>query len=647
MSQAEVEGGTRAGAGQVTNHRAARRPPGAGRPAFARRRSVLIVALVLIVAQLAWKAHLLSGQYFRADDFRDLDLAIEHPLNWAYLSYNWAGHLIIGPRAAAWILVRTSLYNWGLASAFTLAFTLAADLACYRALRVLFGEGPRILIPLTFYLLTPLAAADLGWWSAAMEAVPLQLAIFMAVTAHVHYVRAGRRRHLAAAGFWLGFGLIFSAKALVLPVILFVLTAGFLIERRSSRAGAATALKGFWRAWVVYAGLAACYAVILASALRTAVPLPRAPLPSGGVPAFAGNVLKESLLPSVFGGPWLWHQLPGSSLAVAAPPPFLAWLCVVLAVVIAALMVIMRRAALLAWLALAIWVFAADFVPLFLGRIVSISPALLGLDPGYAADVAAVLVICVGLACWPVVAGHPAARQPQRRVLATFPRPVRRVIAGLAAVVVVSSVWSVRQLESTIGGTTARSYIANATEAMRLAPRGTLVYDRPVPAALVPRAFGPYSRTAKVIGDLAIGKMHWISKLSGNIDKVYWVGADGQLHQVWVGPTSSLTRPKAAGCWPERRGQVVVRFPAATPSSTSIIRIGYLAGASSPAAVTVIYGASARPLRILPGLHSAFLPESGGRVNSIKLAGLGASHICVGDAEAGQVESSPFAEPIQ
>ncbi len=634
----------------MTAYRAGKPPPGAGKPAgFARRRSVLIVALALIVVQLAWKAHLLSGLYFRVDDLRNLDLAIEHPLSWTYLSDLRAGHPSIGLRALAWLLVRTSPYNWGLASALTLAFTFAADLACYRALRVLFGEGPRLLIPLAFYLITPLAISDLGWWSSATEVVPLQLAIFMTVTAHMHYVRTGRGRHLAAAGIWLGFGLIFSEKALVLPVLVFVLTAGFLIERQSLRAGVVTAFKGFWRAWVVYLGLAACYAVIWVSAPSTSIPQPQAPPSGSGVLAFIGDLLKEALLPGVFGGPWLWHQVPGRSFAVAAPPQFLAWLCVVLAVVVVAVTVITRRAARLAWVTLAIWVVAADFVPLFPGWFISVPPVLRGFDPGYGADAAAVLALCIGLAFWPVAARYPAARQarPRGNVLTTFPRPVRTAIAGLAALVVVSSIWSVQQLETATSGATARSYVANAAEAVQLAPRGTLVYDTPVPAALVPPVFGPYSKSAKVIGDLAIGKLHWIKRLSGNIDKLYWIGADGQLDPVWVGPTSSLTRPKADGCWPQRHGQIVVRFPVATSAFTSIIRIGYLAGASSPAAVTVTYGDSAKPLRILPGLHSAFLPESGGHVNSIRLAGLGASRICVGDAEAGQVESSPFAEPIQ
>src|SRR5215469_12685534 len=202
------------------------------------KRIVMLIAVALIAAQLIWKAQLLHGLYFVRDDFHDLDLAIERPLTWSYLTYIWDGHLIMGLRLVAWLLVRVSLYNWGLASAVTLAFTAAASLACYRALRTLFGDGPRILIPLIFYLLTPLTIATFAWWSSAMESVPLQLAIFMALTSHVLYVRTAKTKHLLAAGFWVAFGLIFFEKALVLPALLFVLTAGFLIARRNLLHGA-------------------------------------------------------------------------------------------------------------------------------------------------------------------------------------------------------------------------------------------------------------------------------------------------------------------------------------------------------------------------------------------------------------------------
>src|SRR5262245_66675934 len=86
-----------------------------------RNNRVLVAAIVLIVVEIAWKAQFLSHLYFRQDDFHDLDLARESSFSWQYVTYIGAGHLIIGLRVIAWLMVQTSLYHWGLASAISLA----------------------------------------------------------------------------------------------------------------------------------------------------------------------------------------------------------------------------------------------------------------------------------------------------------------------------------------------------------------------------------------------------------------------------------------------------------------------------------------------------------------------------------------------
>jgi hypothetical protein len=608
---------------------------------WGRERAVMLVALLLIVAQLIWRAQLLHGLYFVRDDFHDLDLAIEHPLTWSYLTYIWDGHLIIGLRLVAWLLVRTSLYNWGLASAVTLAFTAAASLACYRMLRTLFGDSPRILIPLLFYLLTPLTIATFAWWSSAMESVPLQLAIFMAVTSHVLYIRTARTKHLVAAGFWVAFGLIFFEKALVLPVLLFVLTAGFFITRGNLLDGARLALRQYWRAWALYLGLMVCYAVVLGIALHSSISQPQAPQAAGGIAALIGDLLKDSFLPGAFGGPWQWYP---TFFVIAGAPQGLQWLSVVAAVIVIAVSVLMRKTAWLAWATLAGWILTADVAPLIIGRIGTILPALLGLDIRYVADAAPVAAICIGLAFWPVA--RVGSTQPSRPPQAVPAQPLRLVAAGLVGLFVLGSIWSVQQLGNTISGAQARSYIANATEAVSLAPNGTEVYDWPVPDSIVPAVFGHYSHTSAVIGDLANGKLHFLTKLRGTIDNLTWFGADGKLYPVFVGPTSSILRPKGRPCWPERNGRIVVRFASPTSAYTWILRFGYLLGPSTSAVISVRYGDAVKYLTVVPGIHAAFLPETGGDVTKITIGGLGPTPMCVGDAEAGNIISSPFSKPI-
>src|SRR5262249_7060314 len=161
--------------------------------AWLQRHQVALGGFVLIAAQLAWKAQILSHLYFTQDDFYNLDLASQSPLSWHYLTYVGIGHLMIGPRAIIWAVARISLYDWGLAASVVIVLQACSSLAALRLLRTLFGPRPVILIPLLVYLISPLAVPDLGWWSAALESVTLQLAIFMALNAHVLYLRTGRR----------------------------------------------------------------------------------------------------------------------------------------------------------------------------------------------------------------------------------------------------------------------------------------------------------------------------------------------------------------------------------------------------------------------------------------------------------------------
>jgi hypothetical protein len=86
------------------------------------RRPVLVIAIALIAAQVAWRAEFLSRMYFYRQDFFNLDFAIRSPFSWHYLTYVGTGHLMIGERAIIWVLARASLYSWGLASAVSLAF---------------------------------------------------------------------------------------------------------------------------------------------------------------------------------------------------------------------------------------------------------------------------------------------------------------------------------------------------------------------------------------------------------------------------------------------------------------------------------------------------------------------------------------------
>ena len=604
-----------------------------------RQHQILLTGLIMIAAQLAWKAQLLTQLYFTQDDFYNLDLAIQSPLNWHYLTFVGIGHLMIGPRVIIWVLARISLYNWGLAASVVFVLLACSSFAALRLLRTLFGDRPMILVALAVYLLTPLTVPDLGWWSAAMESVPLQLAIFMALNAHVWYVRSGRARHLVAAVAWVGFGLAFFEKALVLPVVLFAITAAFFAGRSSWLEGARLVLARYWRAWLAYAVLAAGYAVLLLVSLGTSASQPQLPSSPGAALTFAWAMVKDSLLPGAIGGPWQWLPNFGGLPSLAAPPAGLTWLALIIAILVVGASIWRRKIAWRAWAILAVWVAAADMLPVILGRLNGWDPMLHALETHYLADAVPILIVCMALAITPLTKqADESGVVSQRRPEVAAPQAWRAVAIALFGVFVFGSIWSVQAYENVTTGIVANFFVSNAEQAIMLAPPGTQVVDWPVPAGIMSPLFGRSANASMVIGDLARGKLkgklRWVTHPAGTIDGLQMFGTDGKLYLAKVFGEVSEPRSAKQGCWPDRHGRIVVRFAAPTSIDSWELRIGYIWGSAAPGFMTVQYGNTVQALGVTHGLHSAYLPISGS-VSSIVIAGLSSPEMCIGDVEAG------------
>jgi hypothetical protein len=625
-----------------------------------RDHAVVVFGLLIIVAEVIWKGQFLSRMYFSQDDYVNLDIAIKSRFNWHYLSLTGAGHFYPGLRAVTWILARTSLYNWGLDAGLALVLVALASLAALRLLRTLFGDRPAILIPLGLYALTPLTVPDLGWWWCAMESLPFQLAIFMGLNAHVNYVRTSRLRHLFAAVIWLMIGLLFFEKAIVLAPLMFAITAAFLMGPGSWLGGAFATLRRHWRAWVIYGVVTGGYVVLLIQALRASGQQVHAPNSLAAAGGFAWTIVKDTLTTGALGGPWRWLPLADQQYALAAPPTATIVFSGLVAVAVLGVSIWRRFTAWRAWAALIGWVVCADIVPVVFGRLYAGLQGVLGLETRYLADAACVLAICVSLAFLPVTETEASeARAPARQrssvghrasVATAYEQNLRYAAAALAAVFLVSSVWSVHSYENdTPGGLAAKSYIANVKRAVKLAPRGTIVLDQYMPQRLVEGLFGRHEAIeSTVIGDLEQGKLagkfRWITKPGGTIDGLRIFGSDGKLYPAVISGVYSVQR-KGTGfkaCWPSRKGRVVVWLQNTTNAYDWMLHIAYIWG-SSATTVTLRYGNVLHQLAVAPGTHSAYLSVSGD-VQRFAVIGLGATGLCITTAEAGQLV--PFGPPI-
>lgn len=607
--------------------------------AWARNRGILIFGLTLIAAQLIWKSVFIGSYFFWQDDFHFTELALGHPLTWSYLTYVGAGHLFPGVYAIVWAVARIALYNWAFASAITVIMLAAAGLAALRLLRTLFGDRPAILVLLLIYLLCPLTMLDDRWWSTAIESLPLQIAVFMALNAQVHYVRTDRFRHAIAAAAWLVVGLIFFEKALILPLVLLGVTAAFLMEGSWPRA-IGRCLARYWKSWLLQALILAAYVVVLTQSLHTSTAQPTFTGASQGF-SFTWELLKNTFVPGALGGPWQWLPTEDAQYAASAPPGMLAWLALIVAAVLILASIALRRYAWRAWLILAGWLIAADVTPVVLGRVEVLNAGALALQTRYVSDALPVLVVCLGLAFLPLT-GQPDIRR--RTVIPAGTQAGRLAAAGLVGAFAIGSVWSVQDLQATTSGLQTRIYIENAQAAVSEAPAGTVIEDSQVPATIMIGAFGANADTSRVIGPVEDGsaktRVRWTSTPHGTIDHLMVFGADGRLRLAAIyGQTSA---PPATGlrCQPATRGRVVATFGAPADRHSQVLRVAYLAdSAAGGADMAIRYGASTQRLAIEPGLHSAYLPIRGS-ATGVTISSPAIRGLCVGDVQAGIVVPS-------
>jgi hypothetical protein len=608
----------------------------------ARRHQVTLAALGLIIASLIWKGAFLSHFYFRQDDFDVIDQALKSGLTWKLLTTFHSGHLFPGVYLISWVLSRHALYSWAAGAGVELALIAGSSLAAWRLLRTLLGNRPALLIPLALYVLSPLPFQAYSWWIAGVEEIPLQIALFMSLDAHVRYVWTGRFRHAIAAAVWLAFGLFFFEKSAVIPLLLFAVTAGFLVPRRSLVVATWTAAVRFWRAWALYLIVLAAYLIMFLTSLSGSSQQPAQPASVHKAVVFGWGLLFRSFVPGVLGGPWQWSITPGGAVADAAAPSAASWAALVVVAGFIVASMLTRRRAWRGWAILAGWILVDDILPVMIGRL-ALFPgyaALLATQTRYVDDAAAVLAVVVALIFWPL-AGPPAVRDqsPARRRAFFASTSWRRAAVALTAVVAIGSVWTVSQYMSRTPDPT-RAYIADARAALAQQPGGTVILDSKVPGRVMIGAFGSHADTSVVLGPLSGRGQHldWVSQPTGNIAGLKMFGPDGRLYLAAIDGVTGQSHSEFADCLSPRKSRLVVPLPVRLGLGpfVQVLRIDYLADAAAAGTtVTVGYAGSAGQITLAPNAHNAYLPVTGSSPEVTLHATLRAGTFCFEKAVAG------------
>ena len=178
-----------------------------------------LVALALVIGQLAWRAVLLGRGYFTQDDFLMLTLGAQ-PLSLDLLMQDYSGHLFPGGFAIAWLHTHVAPLDWAVAVAEIVMLQLVASVLAWLVLCRLLPESWWRLPVLSTYLFCPLALWPVQWWAVAIQYLPVSIFLFLATWAMLHRLQEGSRWSgplvvLASAA-----GLMFQERAVLYPVVL-------------------------------------------------------------------------------------------------------------------------------------------------------------------------------------------------------------------------------------------------------------------------------------------------------------------------------------------------------------------------------------------------------------------------------------------
>jgi hypothetical protein len=515
----------------------------------------------------AWMA--LTG-YFGHDDFLVMYLAAHHgPFDPGYLFQDYNGHIAPGMFAVAWLSTALAPLSHVFAVLPLLAIQAAASILLWRVLTRCFGPNWTLLVPFAVYAFSPLILFPTLWWAYGIELLPLLLAMFGAINAHLTYLRTRSAKHLVITLVWTVVGMAFYEKAALFGAILFGVT--LMLGERVP-----------WRVWLAHAGVLAAYAILYVSLVTSRV---GDALPSTeSIVEFAGRAIVDTFLPSLFGGPWT-DPGPGTSGTITTPPLGLrvAVIALVAAVVLGAVLRTGKRAA-LAWLLLAAYLMV-DLALVVLTRLPEIGP-LIGTDPRYIADAVAVAVLC-GTFAWL----DPARPDGGLR---------RPVVLTLVTLLGISATFSFLQLAPGLRFDRSRQYVATAQAALAANP-SMVLYDVPVPPEIMVEWFGENGRSSRVIGLLAERP-----RFDQPTDEMYLLDANGSPKKITgikdpvVGRTGPIEK-----CGYPVGGQIVTIPLSGQVAGRQLLRMEYYTSSAGPVRIAV--GAAAQEVNFSQGLHELYV----------------------------------------
>ncbi|MFC4123593.1 hypothetical protein [Nocardia rhizosphaerae] len=644
-------------------------PPSRRRPLSGR--TVLLIAVALIGAQLVLRGWVAASGFFYWDDFILIGEVSRHPL-WSaeQLASSHDGHVMPLAFVLTWVVTAIAPLEWGVAAAVLVGVQLLASLAMLRLLVVLLGCRARLLGPLIFFLFVPLTVPAFAWWSAAVNALPLQIALAWVSADAVLLARTGRRRYAVSGAAVLAAALLFFEKAVVvLPVAVAVVA--LLAYVTGERVWVAVR-----RAAVLWA---AAGAVLLAwsAFFLLVIARPRGLSRPEHSTALLRQALSDGLVPTMAGGPWRWERWQPAT--PWADPPVAAVAVSWVALILFAAWMIRTRPRTGAVLACLTAYAVLTIAPVVVLRDGPGTAALLLRSIRYFADLA--VLAAIALALFPLAARRgksaaPVPRSPVHTVptddngrrhavertaafdgARTHPVPCadridggRATLAvdgagrasrlGTATTILACAIFLAGSVYSTITFThawepsPARTYVTGVRAALPAADAPLLPQEVPW-NVLNPLAF-PQNMTDHVFAPLAGPQTfaRWTPRLRMFTD-------DGALVDAQVWWNRAIVPGPAPGCGYRVPNGSAVRLPLDGPMQTRewTAQLNYLSDRDATIAVSFEGGAET-VAEVRAGLHTVFLRMLGGG-SALRVRALTPGvDLCVGTGPVGIVSHS-------
>ncbi|MFE3442820.1 hypothetical protein ACFXNW_07300 [Nocardia sp. NPDC059180] len=522
--------------------------------------------------------------YFYWDDLILIGRAGSEPL-WSpeLLLYDHDGHFMPAAFATAWLVTAIAPLTWAGPVVTMVVWQAAASVAVLRMLVVLLGPRRMLLVPLIFYLFCPLTLPAFSWWSAALNALPLQFALAWVIAEAVLLVRTGRRRYAVSGVAVLVVGLLFFEKSVVVPFVAFAVAvlARYVVGERGAvrkvaRRGAPL--------WIGSALVLGCWLV----AYLAVVDIATARSEPGDLPGLVYSATSLGVVPTLLGGPWGWERwLPAAPWAI--PPSAavaLSWI-VLAAIVVWSIRTRPRAAAV--WLTVAMYLTVA-LVPVALARGGPNTVDELMQSLRYLADMAVVLTAAFAL----MLCARP-------KVPEQMSRPRVAVVVAAVVAFTVSSSWSTL--------TYVRSWSAGGTETYLTtvaAELGTLdapLLEQEVPwTVLNPTAY-PQNLASRVLSPIAPS-----GAFADSTPRLRMITDTGDIVDAQVWWNRSIRPGPHPGCGyrvhGDEPGRLLLDGPMLAHKWT--VQLNYLAGRDGLVTLAFEHGDKVR-VPVQKGLHTVFV----------------------------------------